>query len=56
MQIIASEGMPMHVWAFFHFRIPRTIADWSASEVILSTTSLESFKSNLSAFLKVIVT
>ena len=38
------------LFSFSYFS--RTIANWSASEAILSSTSLESFKSNLSAFLK----
>ena len=36
-------------FAFSYFL--RTIADWGASEAILSSASLETFKSNFSAFL-----
>ena len=52
MQIIASDWHAYARMDFFSFSyFSRTIANWSASEAILSSISLESFKSNLSAFL-----
>ena len=54
----ANYSLRRHAYAhkdFFAFSyFPRTIADWSASEAILSSALLETFKSNFSAFLKVI--
>ena len=49
----ANYSLRRHAYAhedFFAFSyFPRTIADWSASEAILSSASLETFKSNFSA-------
>ena len=56
LRFYANYSFRRHVYAhkdffaFSYFR--RTIAGWSTSETILSSASLETFKSNLSAFLK----
>ena len=51
----ANYSFRRHAYAhkeFFAFSyFLRTIADWSASEAMLSSASLETFKSNFSAFL-----